>query len=114
MEDYGRGWLEELRDWFKGEKEPLKPFSSDGWNFQYTDGRLTMACRCGAIVIPTEAVNHKTVCAGIVQLEKKCITCFITKFVDQFYRKGGTNGWQSECKACRSVRNQEQYRRKVA
>jgi hypothetical protein len=108
------GWLDSLTNWLRGERITLKPFNSDGWNFQYTDGKLTLTCRCGVTVLPPEALVHKSVCAGIIQPKKKCITCLITKVVDQFYKKGGTNGWQSECKGCRSVRNQEQYRRKVA
>jgi hypothetical protein len=73
MED---GWLQGLIDWFRGDKVTLKPFNSDGWNFQYTDGALRMECLCGVVVAPRDAAGHKRECQGTAthQVKKSRMT----------------------------------------
>ncbi len=58
------GWLSDIIEWLRGTKATLKPFNSDGWHFQYTDGKLHMQCLCGMVVKPTDAARHKSNCTG--------------------------------------------------
>lgn len=63
MED---GWLGDIIDWLRGTKATLKSFDSGGWNFQYTKGALRMECRCGTVVKPADAAQHRRGCPIVV------------------------------------------------